>query len=114
MVTQNEHDLATERAEQIRRSGRYITAVTYDPSARTVHVTFKAGFTISFPKERSQVTANASDDELSEVVISPAGWSFDFPRLDNGHTAEGVLAGRFGNRKWEEAWAAAHTEPQAA
>lgn len=114
MVTQEEHDLAKQRADEIHRSGRYITDVRYDAATKTVHVAFKAGFTISFAKERCQVTANASDEQLSVVEISPAGWSADFPLIDDGLTAEGLLAGRFGNRKWEEAWAAAHTEPQAA
>jgi len=114
MVTQEEHDLAAERGHQLRESGRYIVAARYEPTSRTVHVTFKTGFTISFPKERCQVTANATDEELSETQISPAGWSVDFPRIDDGLTAEGLLAGRFGNDHWEREWADKHRQMQAA
>jgi hypothetical protein len=107
-VTQEEHDLAEDRGCLIRESGRCIVAAHYDPASRTMHVTFKAGFTISFAKERSQVTAAATDEELAVTEISPAGWSVDFPRLDDGLTAEGLLAGRFGNTQWEREWAAKH------
>jgi hypothetical protein len=114
MVTQQEHDLATERSREIRESGRYIVAAAYDPATRTMHVTFRAGFTISFSKERCQVTAKATDAEMSEIEISPAGWSVDFPKLDDGLSAEGLLAGRFGNARWEREWAEKHQEAVAA
>jgi hypothetical protein len=114
MVTQTEHDLATERAREIRESGRYIIAAGFDPVTQTMHVTFKSGFTISFPKERSQVTAYANDADLADVEISPAGWSVDFPKLDDGLTAEGLLAGRFGTANWEHEWAECHREKRAA
>ena len=114
MVTQEEHDLAAERGRRIRESGRYIVGARFDAASQTIHVTFKAGFTISFPKERCQVTACATDEQLSEVEISPAGWSVDFPRLEDGLTAEGLLGGHFGSRKWEQEWAEKHHATQAA
>ena len=114
MVTQQEHDLAIERGREIQESGRYIVAAAYDPATQVMHVTFKAGFTISFAKERCQVTAKATDAELSETEISPAGWSVDFPKIDDGLTAEGLLAGRFGSVRWEREWAEKHRDPVAA
>jgi hypothetical protein len=114
MVGEQEHDLPTERSQQIRESGRYIVAANYDAATRTIHVTFKGGFTISFPKERCQVTAAASDEDLSVTEISPAGWSVDFPKIDDGLTAEGLLAGHFGSKRWEHEWAEKHREMQAA
>jgi hypothetical protein len=114
MVSQEEHDLAAQRGRLIRENGRYIVAARYDPASRTMQVTFKAGFTILFSKERCQVTANATDEELSETEISPAGWSVDFPKIDDGLTAEGLLEGRFGNAQWEREWAEKHRETKAA
>jgi hypothetical protein len=114
MVTQKEHDLATKRTQEIQDSGRYIVAAHFDAVSQIMHVTFQSGFTISFPKERCQVTANALDEQLSEIEISPAGWSVDFPRVDDGLTAEGLLAGRFGSAEWERQWAEKHREMQAA
>jgi len=114
MVTHEEHDLATEAGKHIRESGRYIVAARYDVASQTMFVTFKAGFTLSFPKDRCQVTAQAIDDDLSQIEISPAGWSIDFPKIDDGITAEGLLAGRFGSARWEREWAEKHREMQAA
>ena len=114
MLSDQEIDAANEYGKRVRQAGLYAIAARYDQETKTIHVTLKSGFTISFPKDRSQVTALASDADLSEIRISPAGWTVDFPKIDDGLTVEGMLAGKFGNRKWEEAWAAAHTEPQAA
>jgi hypothetical protein len=114
MVTQQEHDLAAERGQQICESGLYAVAARYDPATGLVHVTLKNGMNISFPKERAQPLAYATDEQLSEVQISPAGWSVDFPRIDDGFTIEGLLAGRFGNARWEREWAEKNRESKAA
>jgi len=114
MVTQQEHDLAAERGRQIRDKGLYAVDAHYDAGTGVIHVKLKTGMTISFPKERAQALANATDEQLSEIEISPAGWSIDFPRIDDGFTIEGLLAGRFGNSHWERQWAEKHREMQAA
>jgi hypothetical protein len=108
MVTQEEHDLAAERGRQIQESGLYAVAAHYDPATQLMHVTLKKGFTVSFPKERSQVMANARDEDLSEVEVLAPGWYVIFPKLDDGFTVEGMLAGRFGNARWEREWAEKH------
>ena len=100
--------------EEYRQRGLYITGAHYDASSRLIHVQLKAGMTISIPKERVQGIAHATDEQLSEVEISPAGWSFDFPRIDDGISLEGLMSGRFGNDHWECEWAERHRETQAA
>jgi hypothetical protein len=114
MVTQEQHDLAAERGRQIRQSGLYAVAASYEAATGLVHVKLKNGMAISFPKERAQALAKATDEQLSEVEISPAGWSVDFPRIDDGFTIESLLAGRFGNDRWEREWAERNQESQAA
>jgi hypothetical protein len=114
MVTQEAHDLAGERARQIKESGLYAVAAHFDAATGLMYVTLKKGFTVSFPKERSQVMANATDEDLSEVDISGAGWYVIFPKLDDGFTVEGMLSGCFGNDRWEREWAEKHQELQAA
>jgi hypothetical protein len=110
MVTQEEHDLAAERGRQIKESGLYAVAARFDAATGLMHVTLKKGFTVSFPKERSQVMANATNEDLSEVEVSGAGWYVIFPKLDDGFTVEGMLAGRFGNDRWEREWAEKHRD----
>ena len=94
--------------EEYRQRGLYIIGAHYDAAAGLMHIDFEAGFTISFAKNRSQVTVDATDEDLSEIAISSAGWSVDFPRIDNGLSLEGLLAGKFGNTRWEREWAEKH------
>jgi len=114
MATQKERDWLDVYGQENRERGLYIVAAYYDANTGVVHVKLKAGMTISFPKERSQALAKATDEQLSELEVSPAGWSVDFPRLDYGFSLEGLLSGRFGNDRWEREWAEKHQELQAA
>lgn len=95
-------------------SATYAIAARYNPATGMITVDLNRGFSISFHKSRSQALHRATDEQLSEIEVYNPGWSVFFPKLDDGFTVEGILAGRFGNRHWEEAWAAAHREPQAA
>ncbi len=79
-----------------------------------MHVTLKKGLTVTFPKVRSQVMANATDEALSEVSVEGGGWYVIFPKLDDGFMVESMLMGRFGNDRWEREWAKKHQEMQAA
>ena len=114
MATQKKRDWLDVYGQEYRERGLYIVAAHYDASTGMVHVKLKAGMTISFAKERSQALAKATDEQLSEVEVSPAGWSVDFPRIDDGFSLEGLLSGRFGNDRWEREWAEKHQEMQAA
>lgn len=114
MATPEKRDWLEVYGDECRQRGLYFVAARYDPATGIIHAQLKAGMTISVPKGRVQGLADATDEQLSEVEISPAGWSFDFPRIDDGITLEGMLSGRFGNDQWEQEWAEKHRETQAA
>ncbi len=114
MISEQEHLEAKERADQKRATGMYAVAARYDRQTQTMHVTLKNGLTVSFPKERSQMMATASDQDLSEVVVEGRGSYVIFPKLDDGFMVESMLMGRFGNDRWEREWAGKHQEMQAA
>ena len=114
MATPTKRDWLEVYGEEDRQRGLYIVAARYDAATQTVHVKLKAGMTISVPKDRVQGLAKATDEQLAEIEISPGGWSFDFPRIDDGISLEGLLSGRFGNDRWERDWAEKHSEMQAA
>ncbi len=114
MATPEKRDWLEVYGDECRARGLYFVAARYDPATGMIHAQLKAGMTISVPKERVQGLADATDEQLSEVEISPAGWSFDFPGIDDGVTLEGMLSGRFGNDQWEQEWAEKHRETRAA
>jgi len=113
MISEKDHLEAEERADQKRAAGMYAVAARYDRQTQTMHVTLKKGLTVSFPKERSQVMAAASDQDLSEVAVEGRGSYIIFPKLDDGFMVDSMLMGRFGNDRWEREWAEKH-EMQAA
>jgi hypothetical protein len=114
MISDREILEGEQRADRKKATGMYAVAAHYDRKTQTMFVTLKKGLTVSFPKMRSQVMANASDDDLSEVVVEGAGWYLIFPKLDDGLLVESLLMGRFGNDRWEREWAEKHPELQAA
>jgi len=114
MISDKELAAGEERAEQRRATGMYAVSARYDRQTQTMYVTLQKGLTVSFPKKRSQVMANASDDDLNEVAVEGSGWYVIFPKLDDGFLVESMLAGRFGNDRWEREWAETHSELQAA
>jgi hypothetical protein len=78
-----------------------------------ITVDLSAGYSISFHKSRAQALHNATDEQLSEIDAEFPGWSVFFPKLDDGFTVEGLLAGRQGSPYWEREWAAQHRDEEA-
>ena len=114
MVTEQEHDAATERGQQMLRDLPRATAVHFEPANRQITIALNRGFSIAFSPERSQDLANATPEQLGEVEISHPGFSIYFPRLDADLWVPSLVQGRFGNDHWESEWAAAHQHPNAA
>lgn len=107
----SDHDwlAAEQRADEQQNNGLFAVAACYDPQQRLMQVTLKRGFTISFPKERSQVMSSARDEDLLQIEIQGFGRYIVFPKLDDGFTVESMLLGRFGNDSWERTWAETHS-----
>lgn len=108
MVTQQEHDKAVRRGEEMLRTEPGALAVRFDPAARSIVIELNWGYSISFSPERAQVLSNASAEDLSECELTAAGLGIYFPRLDHDMMVSSIVKGRFGNDRWEAAWAEAH------
>jgi hypothetical protein len=109
-VTQQEHDAAIRRGEESIRTQPGAIAVHFEPETRRITINLNRGFSVSFPPERAQGLANASNDELSEIEITSAGLGIYFPRLDADLSVPAIVNGRFGNDRWEAAWHDAHPQ----
>lgn len=114
MVTQREHDLATLCFEQMRANIPHAVAAAYDPGSDRIVIELSSASTFSFPRVRAQGIESALPNELDEVEISATGYGIYFPKVDVDLWLSSMLEGRFGNDRWEAAWAEAHPTPHAA
>jgi hypothetical protein len=108
MISEAEHAVAEERGRIRSLTMPCAVDARYDPVTGMITVDLNRGYSVSFHKSRSQALHNATDEQLSEIDASDPGWSVFFPKLDDGFTVSGMLAGRFGNRHWEKKWADEH------
>jgi hypothetical protein len=108
MISEAEHAAAEERGRIRSLTMPCAVDARYDPATGMITVDLNRGYSVSFHKSRSQALHNATDEQLSEIDASDPGWSVFFPKLDDGFTVSGMLAGRFGNRHWEKKWADEH------
>jgi len=108
MVSEKEYEDAREAGIKHQLAVPCAVAARYDSSTGMITVDLNRGYSMSFHKNRSQVLCHASDDELKQIEIEGAGRYIMFPKLDDGFTVLGMLAGRFGNRHWEKKWADEH------
>ena len=108
MVSDKEHEEAEERGRLRSLTVPCAVAARYDAATGMITVDLNRGYSVSFHKSRSQALHNATDEQLSEIDAGTPGWSVFFPKLEDGFTVAGMLAGRFGNRNWERLWADEH------
>lgn len=63
--------------------------------SRTVFVELTDGRIIGFPANRFPLLAQATDDELKEVIIRLNGFALRWEKLDEDITVPGIVAGNF-------------------
>jgi hypothetical protein len=114
MVTQQEHDEAVARGEEMLRTRPRAVSARFDAQANTVIVDLNWGYSIAFAPERSQELAGAKPEDLAEIEISYPGFAIYFPRIDADLWVPGLAQGIFGTKRWEADWAAAHQINRAA
>lgn len=90
---------ADARGEQ-RRLGPHATSAHYDMVRDRVVVELSTGIEISFSPKQAQGLEKANTEELSEIVITPAGLGLHFPRIDADIYVPSLLEGILGTTKW--------------
>lgn len=79
--------------------------VRYDRESRTITVDLQSGASFSFPVDKVQGLAGASDQNLSEVEIFGGGYALHWETLDVDFSVAGLAAGIFGTAKYMAAQA---------
>ncbi len=75
-------------------------AAYYEPTDRTITVRLRSGASFSFPVDIAQGLAGADTQDLNQVEVTPMGDGLHWESLDTDFTIAGLLAGRFGTKKW--------------
>lgn len=90
---------AETRMDELRRAG-HVVAVRYDAGSARVIVDLNTGVQFAFPPALLEGLSAASENDLSEIEISPAGLGLHWPRLDADVYVPALLHGVFGSRQW--------------
>ncbi len=78
---------------------RAITAY-YESNDRTVTVRLRSGASFRFPVDIVQGLSGAETQDLTQVEVTPMGDGLHWENLNTDFTIAGLLAGRFGTKKW--------------
>jgi hypothetical protein len=95
-----EFNLATARALMMRGKNPTVTEAKYDRTTGLILLTLSNGKVFRFSPQNAQGLEHASAAELERIEISPSGFGIHFPKLDADFSVPGLLAGRFGSKKW--------------
>ena len=96
---------ATRRGAEELRTEPLATSARFDRRSRCVVIELNKGSTLSIPVDLLQGLVGASLKDLSRIEIPNPGCEIEWPALDQQFTIQGLLAGRFGTRRWMAAFA---------
>jgi Protein of unknown function (DUF2442) len=97
---QQQFEQAQAAAELANLTEPRAIAAYYESSERTITVRLRSGASFSFPVDIVQGLAGAEAQDLTQVEITPMGDGLHWETLDTDFTIVGLLAGRFGTKKW--------------
>ena len=102
----NTLDAAIEKARQaaddeaIDAPHFHAQSAFYDRSRKLVTIEFVNGTIFSFPSHLGQGLADASEEDLAAIEISPSGQGLHWENLDVDLDIPSLLNGIFGTRTW--------------
>jgi hypothetical protein len=99
---------ADRRGEEAMKTEPRATRATYDAPARRLKIELLSGCVFIVPVDLMQGLRGASDEDLADFKLMPRGMDLHWGKLDAQFTVAGLLAGRFGTKKWmaklQRAW----------
>ncbi len=93
---------ATKRGQESLRTQPRARSAYYDAASGRIVVELLNGCTFVFPAHLAQGLRGASSQDLAEVKVMPHGFALHWEKLDADFTLEGLMAGRFGSKRWTE------------
>ena len=97
----------SEQIEQAIAAGKaqsesQLSAVAgyFDAETKKIVIELKSGAEYRFPARLGEGLQAASEQELSNVEISPSGLGIHWPDLDVGFSIPHLLEGIYGTKRW--------------
>jgi hypothetical protein len=90
---------AEARANETRRAG-YAIRARYDGRRRRIIIGLDSGLEITVPAEMIEGLQGASNDELSEIEVSPNGLGLHWQALDADVYVPALMNGVFGTARF--------------
>jgi len=100
LVVEEEIAMAMSRGRLIAENEVRVRYAGYDRRSRKVKLKLSNGCEFLFPPKLVESLAEASDEDLSDVIILGVGFGISWPRLDIDLSVHGLLQGAFGTRRW--------------
>lgn len=82
------------------REGGYAVSARYDRRRSRIVVALSTGAELVFPPRLVEGLAGASDENLADIEVSPAGLGLHWPKLNADLYVPALLQGVFGSKKW--------------
>jgi Protein of unknown function (DUF2442) len=95
-----EYEKAVSRARREASTSPRAVRAHYNCSSREVVVELANKTKFSFPYDLAQGLAEASDEDLARIEISPSGAGLHWPRLIADFSVAGLMRGVFGTETW--------------
>jgi Protein of unknown function (DUF2442) len=99
-VCSGQIDSAIARARQFEAHDSRVIRVRYEAKEDLVSLYFADGFKVSIPRKLLQGLERANHSQLSKIEIVGHGTGLHWPLLDVDHYVLGLLAHRFGTKRW--------------
>ena len=100
MAKHDEFERARMRGERRRASEPYAVDARYDRRQQRIVVRLNNGLQVVFGPQMIEDLQDAKPRDLQEIEITPSGFGLHFPRIDADVYLPGLLAGKFGSRRW--------------
>ena len=99
-LTESEFKAAEARGKAMLETEPRAVSARYDRKTGRVTVELVNGCTYMFPTHLVQDLAEASPDDLEDVIVDGVGFNLHWPRLDADIYVPALVAGVFGTREW--------------
>jgi hypothetical protein len=99
-VSGGQIDSAIARARQFEANDPRVIRVQYEAKEDLVSLHFADGLKVSIPRKQLQGLERANQSQLSKIEIVGNGTGLHWPVLDIDHYVLGLLAHRFGTKRW--------------
>lgn len=100
MITNEEFNAATKRANKKLAATQVATDVRYNDATSRIVITFSSGLELTFSPKSVQGLENAQPTDLIETEITPSGLGIYFPKIDADLYIPSLLNGLLGTEKW--------------